>query len=150
MTSPRLVVILLLVAGGILALAGIAGLAIGLFLAAWLYSLLPPVTIDAPAVGGATTAVGVVLLLLAVAHVAAAAGLARGLPAMLTAAVVLSAAMSLLALGWAVAAAVSAASGSGPPGTMLPAAAGLGLAAGAYAWIAIRLIGLRSSPRARD
>jgi hypothetical protein len=149
-SPPRPVIVLLLVAGGILAVAGLAGLTVGFFLAAWLYSLLPPVTIDVPAVGGAATAVGVVLLLLAITHVAAAAGLARGVGAMSTPAIVLSAAMSLLAIGWGVAALVSAASGIGASVAMLPAAAGLGLVAFAYAWIAGRLIGLRRPPGSRD
>jgi hypothetical protein len=145
---PRLAIRLLLLAAGLLTAAGVAALVIGLFFGAWLYSLLPPILIDEQAVGGAATAIGVVLLLTGLLHAGAAVGLARGAEMLLTPAIVLCSAMSLLAIGWGVAALVSAASGSGVPAAMLPAAVGLGVVAVAYAWIARRLIGLRRPPEA--
>jgi hypothetical protein len=146
MQPQPLAVALLLLAGGLLAAAGSAGLVIGLAFAAWLYSLLPPLQIDAAAVGGAATATGVVLLLLGLAHGLSAAALRRREPAALTPVAVLCVTMSLLALGWATAALVSAASGSGPALAMLPAGVGLAAAALGYGWIARRLIGLRRPP----
>jgi hypothetical protein len=140
-------VALLLVAGGLLAAGGVAGLVIGLVFAAWLYSLLPPVLIDVAAVGGAATASGVVLLLLAAVHGLAALALRRREPAALTPVTVLCVTMSLLAIGWGVAAVVSAASGSGPAAAMLPAGIGLGVVAIGYAWVALRIIVMREPPR---
>jgi hypothetical protein len=147
--APRIILALLLLAAVVFAIGGAVGLTIGFFYADWLYAQLPPVTIDAPAVGGAASAVGIVLLLVATVHVAAAAGLRRGVPGIVTSTIVLSAAMSLLAVGWAVAAAVSAASGSAPAWAMLPAAAGLTAAALAYAWVARELIRMGRPPERR-
>jgi hypothetical protein len=146
MQSQPMAVALLLLAGGLLAAAGAVGLVIGIVFAAWLYSLLPPLQIDVAAVGGAATATGVVLLLLGLAHGLAALALQRREPAALTPVAVLCVTMSLLAIGWATAALVSAASGSGPAVAMLPAGIGLGAVAVGYGWIARRLIGLRQPP----
>lgn len=146
MQPQPMAVVLLLLAGGLLAAAGAVGLVIGLVFAAWLYSLLPPLQIDAAAVGGATTATGVLLLLLGLAHGLAALALRRREPAALTPVAVLCVTMSLLAIGWATAALVSAASGSGPAVAMLPAGIGLGAVAVGYGWIARRLIGMRQPP----
>lgn len=149
-TTPRLATGLLLGAALLLSVAGLVGIALGLFFAPWLYDLLPPVLIDAAAVGGAATAIGVVLLGLAAAHLAAALGLIRGIALLHTPAVVLCVAMAVLSVAWAVAALVSAAAGTGIPAAMLPAALGLGLVACAYSWAARRLIGLPRSPSAPD
>ena len=78
MTTPRLATGLLLGAALLLTVAGLVGIALGLFFAPWLHDLLPPVLIDAAAVGGAATALGALLLGLAAAHLAAAVGLIRG------------------------------------------------------------------------
>ncbi len=140
-------VLLLLVIGALLAVAGAAGVVVGTVYAEWLYSLLPPVLIDAAAVGGAATASGVLLLILAGIHALGAIGLARSDQRSLTPVAALAAAMSLLALGWAAAALVSAASGSAPPALMVPAGIGLGLLAVAYALLVRWVIGLRQPPR---
>ncbi|HET6744666.1 MAG TPA: hypothetical protein VFH90_02325 [Candidatus Limnocylindria bacterium] len=145
-SPPRAAVLLLAVVAGLLAIAGVVGILIGVRFAAWLYSLLPPVLIDVDAVGGAATATGILLLLLAAVHALAAIGLKRRYPRALTPVAVLAASMSLLAIGWAVAALVSAASGSGPPAAMLPAGIGLVLLALAYAWVARWVIGQRQPP----
>jgi hypothetical protein len=139
-------VALLAVAAGVLAATGAALIVIGLGFAAWLYSLLPPVLIDAAAVGGAATASGIVLLLLALVHGMAAMALRRRQPVALTPVTVLCLTMSLLAIGWGTAALVSAASGSGPAAAMLPAGIGLGAVAFGYAWIARRIIAIRQPP----
>jgi hypothetical protein len=145
--ARRAAVLLLEVIGALLALAGVAGVLAGVLFAEWLHSRLPPVLIDAPAVGGAATASGVVLLILAGLHALGAIGLARSDQRSLTPVAALAAAMSLLALGWAVAALVTAASGSGPPALMLPAGIGLGLLAVAYALLVRWIIGRRQPPR---
>ena len=150
MTTPRLATSLLLGATLLLTVAGLAGIVLGLFFAPWLYQQLPPVLIDTAAVGGAATAIGVLLLCLAAAHLAAALGLIRGIALLHTPAVVLCAAMAVLSIAWAVAALVSAAAGTGIPAAMLPAAAALGLVAGAYGWCARRLMGVPRSPSATD
>jgi len=139
----------------LLALAGVvqllicaAGMAAGLLFAERLFALLPPVTIDAAAVGGAAVALGIATGLLGVVHLALALGLRRGVRLVAVPAIVLCAAMSVLALAWAVAALVSAASGSAPAAAMLVAGIGLGLVAVAYAWAGGVLIGLRQQSEA--
>jgi hypothetical protein len=149
-TTPRLASGFLLGAGILLMVAGLGGLSLGIFFAPWLYDQLPPVLIDTAAVGGAATALGVLLLGLAAAHLAAALGLIRGVAILYTPAVVLCLAMAVLSVAWAVAALVSAAAGTGIPAAMLPAALALGLVAAAYGWAARRLISLRRSPSAAD
>ena len=150
MTTPRLATCLLLGAALLLTAAGLVGITLGLFFAPWLHDQLPPVLIDAAAVGGAATALGALLLGLAAAHLAAAVGLIRGVAVLHTPAVVLCVAMAVLSVAWAAAALVSAAAGTGIPSAMLPAAVALGLVALAYGWAARRLIGLPRSPSATD
>ena len=150
MTSPRLATGLLLGAALLLAVAGMVGIALGLFFAPWLYAQLPPVLIDVSAVGGAATALGVLLLGLAAAHLAAALGVIRGIAVLHTPAVLLCLAMAALSAAWAVAALVSAAAGTGMPAAMLPAALALGAVALAYALAARQLINLPPSPSAAD
>jgi len=123
---------------------------LGLFFAPWLYDQLPPVLIDVSAVGGAATAIGIVLLGLAAAHLAAALGLIRGIAVLHTPAVLLCVAMAVLSVAWATAALVSAAAGTGVPAAMLPAAVALGVLALAYGLAARRLIKLPRSPKAAD
>jgi hypothetical protein len=147
-TTPRLATGFLLGAGILLLAAGLVGISLGIFFAPWLYDQLPPVLIDTAAVGGAATALGVLLLGLAAAHLAAALGLIRRVAMLYTPAVVLCLVMAVLIAAWAVAALVSAAAGSGIPAAMLPAAMALGLVAAGYGWAARRLIGLRRSPPA--
>jgi len=149
-TTPRLATGFLLGAGLLLTAAGLVGIALGIFFAPWLYGQLPPVLIDTAAVGGAATALGVLLLGLAAAHLAAALGLIHGIAMLSTPAVVLCLAMAVLSGAWAVAALVSAAAGTGIPAAMLPASLALGLVAGAYGWAARRLISLRRSPSGPD
>jgi len=134
---------LLAAAGLVLLLICAAGVGAGLLLAERLFALLPPVTIDAAAVGGATVALGLAIGLLGVAHLLLAIGLRRGVRLVVVPSIVLCAAMAVLSLAWAVAALVSAASGSAPPAAMLVAGIGLLLVAAAYAWGGGILIGLR-------
>jgi hypothetical protein len=63
-----------------------------------------------------------------------------------TGAVVLASTMAVLALGFAVAAVVSIASGSAPAIYMVPAAIGLGLGVIGYAIVTALVIGSRGEP----
>jgi hypothetical protein len=141
--APRFPLIWLLISGVVLTGAGLVALVVGVWLAGWLYSLLPPLIIDADAVGGATAASGYVLTGLGMAHLASAQLLRRRVGRALLPIAVLCATMTLLAIGWGVAAFVSAASGGGPPAALVPAGIGLALVAGAYAWTARGVIGQR-------
>jgi hypothetical protein len=135
--------LLLASAGVLLLLICAAGVVAGLLFAERLFGLLPPVTIDAAAVGGATVALGIATGLLGVIHLALAVALRQGVHVAAVPSIVLCAAMAVLALAWAVAALVSAASGSAPAVAMLAAGIGLALVAAAYAWAGGVLIGLR-------
>jgi hypothetical protein len=149
-SSARRPATLLALAGLGLLLLGAAGIFAGLTLAERIYALLPPVTIDAAAVGGAAVAFGVTAALLGIAHGVLALGLRRGLPVATVPSIVLCATMAVVALGWAIAALVSAASGAAPPAAMLAAGIGLGLVAGAYGWVGASLMELRQRPEDRD
>jgi hypothetical protein len=138
----------LFAAGLVLAAGGLAGVVAGTFFAGWLYGLLPPVIIDAAAVGGAATATGSALAVLAVLHLLAAALLRRGVVAVRTPAVVLAMTMGLLCIGWGVAALVSAVAGGGPAAALVAAGIGLGAVAIGYGWVARSLAGQREPPRA--
>jgi hypothetical protein len=140
-------VLLLEIVSLLLGIAGVAGVVVGVLFAEWLHSLLPPMLIDAPAVGGAATASGVVLLILAALHAIGAIGLARSDARSFTPVATLAAAMSLLALGWAVAGRGGAAPGGAAPAPLVPAGIGLGLLALAYALLVRWVIGLRQPPR---
>ena len=71
---PRLV----LATGGLLALlVGLSGVLVGWRAAGWLYSLLPPVQIDAAAVGGAAVSLGLAIGVTGVAQLVAAARVGR-------------------------------------------------------------------------
>jgi hypothetical protein len=141
--------VLVLVGAGILfLLGGAVGIYAGLFLAEPIHRLLPAeITSDAAAIGGAALALGGALLLTGVTHLVVSGVLRRGRG--LVAGIALCAVMATLALGWAVAALVSAAAGSAPPAAMLPAGIGLALVAGAYGWAAAVVQRLRRSARGR-
>lgn len=141
-------VLVLVGAGILLVLAGAAGIYAGLFLAEPIHRLLPAeITSDAAAIGGAALALGGALLLTGAAHLVVAAGLRDGRA--MVAAVVLCAVMAALAIGWAVAALVSAAAGDAPASAMLPAGIGLMLVAVAYGWAAAVVQRARRSARGR-
>jgi hypothetical protein len=134
---------LLAAAGVALLVVSAAGVVAGLLFAERLYALLPPVTIDAAAVGGATVALGLAAGLLGAGHLALALALWRGMSQATVPATVLSATMAVVAFGWSVAALVSLASGSGVTTILLPGGIGLVLVAVGYGWAAGALIGLR-------
>lgn len=138
---------ILLAAGVILALIGIAAAGVGWLNPHLISDQLPPeAAIDAPAVGGAAVALGVAILLLGLVHVLIAAALGREIGMAPTAAVVLAATMAMLSFGFAVAALVSVASGAAPAVLMLPAAIGLAGAVIAYAATTAVIIRERKGP----
>lgn len=144
--SPALPVLVLSGTGALLLLAGGAGAFAGLALAERIHALLPDeITSDAAAIGGAAMGLGGALLLLGIAHLFLAAAVRRGRS--LVAAIFTCAVMAAIAVGWAVAALVSAAAGSAPAAGMLAAAIGLGALAGGYAWSAVILMERRRIER---
>ena len=134
---------LVLTGGGVvLLLAGAAGVIAGLAFAERIHAMLPAeITSDAAAIGGAAMALGGALLLGGLVHLGVASAARRG--RWLVAGVVLCAVMATLAVGWAIAALVSAAAGTAPAAGMLPTGIGLGLVAGAYGWAAGALMQAR-------
>ena len=144
--SPGLPVLVLTGAGLLLLLAGGAGIFAGLVLAERIHGLLPAeITSDAAAIGGAAMALGAALLLLGVAHVGLGAAVRHG--RLLVAAIVTCTVMAAIALGWALAALVSAAAGDTLAAGMLPAGIGLGVLAFGYAWSAALLMERRREDR---
>lgn len=147
-------VLLLLGAGILLLLIGATGIFAGLALADRIYALLPPITADARAIGGAALALGAAFVLAGAAHVALAMLLRRA-PATLgqgiwVSGIALCAVMGVLAAGWSLTAFISAASGSAPVEGMLPAGVGTGVLAAGYAWVTAALMRGRSQTRGPD
>jgi hypothetical protein len=138
---------ILLAAGIVLVLGGAASIAVGLFDPELISSQLPPdAAVDAAAVGGAAVALGVATAFLGVVHWVTALALRQGLSAALTGAAVLAATMAILALGFAVAAVVSIASGAAPAMYMIPASIGLGIGLLGYVIVAAIVLGSRGAP----
>jgi hypothetical protein len=143
----RLAWAILLGAGIVLVIAGAASIAVGILNPGLISSQLPPeAAVDAPAVGGAAVALGVATAFLGFLHGAMALALRLGVRVAATGAVVLASTMAVLALGFAVAAVVSIASGSAPAIYMVPAAIGLGLGVLGYALVTALDIGSRGQP----
>jgi hypothetical protein len=140
----RLAPAILLAAGILILLGGLAAVAVGILNPALISDQLPPeAEIDAPAVGGAAVALGVATALLGLAHLATAVALRREVGIAATTAVVLSSTMAVLSLGFAVAALVSIASGAAPAIYMVPASIGLGGGVIGYVVVTMAVIGAR-------
>jgi hypothetical protein len=138
---------ILLAAGIVLVLGGAASIAIGLVDPELISSQLPAdAAVDAAAVGGAAVALGVATAFLGVVHWITALALRQGLSAAPTGAAVLAATMAILALGFAVAAVVSIASGAAPAIYMIPASIGLGIGLVGYVIVAAIVLGSRGAP----
>lgn len=143
----RLALAILVVAGIVLVLGGAASIGVGLVNPGLISSQLPPdAAVDAPAVGGAAVALGVATAILGVVHWVTAAALRLGVGVASTGAVVLASTMAVLALGFAVAAVVSIASGSAPAIYMIPATIGLGVGVVGYAVVTAIVLGARGAP----
>jgi len=136
---------ILLAAGIVILLGGLAAVSIGLVNPALISAQLPPeAEIDAPAVGGAAVALGVATALVGLLHLVTGAALRRGVSGAATAAVVLASTMAVLSLGFAVAALVSIASGAALAIYMVPASVGLGAAVIGYVIVTVIVIGART------
>ena len=119
---------------------GLAAMSLGTFASEWLLSLLPPLVIDAPALGGGVTALGVGLLAVGLTHAAVGAGLRRGVRWGVPGAVLLTGIMAVGLLALA-AAGVSSAFAQPASAVALWAAGGLAaVAAAAYGWSAVSLV----------
>lgn len=127
--------------GGLLILAGLGVIAVGLLDPDLVSRQIPDSVIGTAAVGGAMVALGCGASLLGGLHLAVVAAVRLRWRGAATGSVVLSSGMAVLAFAFSVAALVSAVAGSAPPILMLPAGAGLLLATIAYALAAAGLIG---------
>lgn len=131
----------LLIAGAVawIAIAALgAGVTIG-----WrdrLLALLPPLTIDADAVGGAITVISIGAFGIGAAHAAIAAGVARRRRWALSAGVLFASVLGAAFLALAAAAATSAFRESALAGALAASAVVAGLAAASYGLIAARLV----------
>lgn len=133
-------VAVLLVGAVAWSIVGIAAMALGTFASERLHSLLPPLIIDAPALGGGVTALGAGLLAVSLTHAVVGAGLWRGFRWGLPAAILLTAIMAsgLLALA---AAGVSSAFAQPASALVLSAAGALAASAAAtYGWCTVSLV----------
>lgn len=127
---------------------GLAAVSVGTLASAWLHSQLPPLVIDAAALGGGVTALGIGLVLVGVTHGVVRAGLRRAYRWGAPAAVLLTGVMAagLLALA---AAGISSAFALPASALALSAAGALaGVASAAYAWCTVSLV--RRIGRGRD
>ncbi|HEX2142505.1 MAG TPA: hypothetical protein VHK28_09595 [Candidatus Limnocylindria bacterium] len=147
--DTRLAAVVLAALGAVLLIAGVLGLAAGLYLSGWIHDRLPEITADSAAVGGAAFALGAALVGLAIVHLGLALAVVRTVRAMLLPAAVLSLGMTVAVAGWSVAALVSAAAGAVEPPPMLAAAGILALVAAAYALAARSVIRAWRSTRTR-
>jgi hypothetical protein len=129
--------------------AGMVGLGVGLMGTASLQRLLPMLTIDLAALGGAVIAVACGLLAIGVAHGVVVAGLRAALPSARSAALLLSATLSVLLLGLAAASATSAVTVPDRAPSFLAGGAAALVAAAAYALVAGLLVAEVRASRAR-
>lgn len=130
---------ILLVATILWGLGGLAGLVVAAVGSSTLLTLLPPLEIDADALGGAITAVSGSVLAIAAVHGVVLAGVRRGHRLAITAGTLLS---SLLFVGLLASAAAAATSLVRTPDLVIPLAAAASaalLAAAAYAIVTFAL-----------
>lgn len=121
--------------------AGMAAAGVGVFGAAWLHAQLPPIYIDAAALGGGLTAVGVLLATIGVAQAAVLVALGSGRRPAQSVAILLTATLAATLLVGAVAAATGAATVPALAAPLLAVAVVAALAAAAYALAAAHLMG---------
>ena len=88
--------------------AGMVGIGIGLMGSASLQRLLPDLTIDLPAIGGAVIALAIGLIIVGVVHGIVVLGLRAGVPSARSAALVLTGTLAILLVALAAASATSA------------------------------------------
>ena len=130
--------ILLLGAAGWL-LAGAAGLVLALTGTEALLSVLPPLAIDADALGGALTAIGLTITVMGAAHLVVAFGVRAGRRWAMSAGVLLTSTLAVASVGLAAAAISSALRQAAMAAPLLVGGAVGFLAAAAYGIAAVRL-----------
>ena len=130
-----------LVGAAIWLLAGIGGIAVGAVGTESLLSLLPPLAIDAAALGGALTAVALALLAIGVMHLVVVGGIANDRRWASSAGVLLASALAILALALAATAVASALRDARYALPLIGAAALAAVGAAVYAYAAVRLAG---------
>jgi hypothetical protein len=134
--------LLLAAAAALWLLAGVAAIGVGVVATDWLVAQLPPLAIDVAAVGGASVALGIGFVTLAVLHAAVAFGSGGRRRWAVSSGILLSATMAVGLTALAVAAGTTLVRGT-------PAPALLGIAAVAalagtvtYAWCVVSLVRL--------
>lgn len=133
------------IAGAVLLVAGVISAGTGLLNPGRVRAFLPELSIDTGAIGGATVALGVGLMVLGAGQLALSLALRRRLRPARPVAAALGAAMSALSLASSAAAAVSAVSYEA---AALPLLGGVGLLAAvglAYAWATVDAVRSRSA-----
>ena len=131
----------LLLAGTIVWLiAGAVGVGIGLLGSASLQSLLPTLSIDLAALGGAVVAVGFGVLAVGVAHAVVLVGMRAGSESARSAALLLAATLSVLLLALAAASATSAVTVPDRAPSFLAACAAALVGMGAYGLVTALLV----------
>jgi len=120
--------------------AGLVGVGIGLAATSDLQRMLPKLTIDLSALGGAVVAVSVGVLAVGLVHAAVLLGMRGGSRASRSAAIVLAAAMTALLVALSAAAAVSAVTVPDQAIVLLGATVAAAGAATAYAVVAVLLV----------
>jgi hypothetical protein len=128
---PRWPRVVLAVGGGVMVLAGAGGMALGTGGGAFVRALLPPVAVDASAVGGATVALSAVVVGFGAVQLLLARAVSRPGRWTAAAAVILSGLLAAASLAVAVVSATQAAAGG--PAALLAVAATMLVIALAYA-----------------
>jgi hypothetical protein len=143
------VAVAILLAGAVAwSVLGLAAVSLGTLASEWLHSQMPPLVIDAPALGGGVTAMGVGLVVVGVTHGVVRAGLRRGYRWGLSAAVLLTGVMAVGLLALAAAGVTSAFALHASALALSGAGALAAVASAAYGWCAVSLV--RRIGRGRD
>ena len=129
--------------------AGAVGIGIGLLGSTGLQRLLPPLSVDLAALGGAVVAVAAGVLAVGVAHAVVVLGLRAGHPAARSAALLLAATLSALFVALAAASATSAATVPDRVLPLLAACAAALVGAAAYGLVTVLLVAEVRASRAR-
>ena len=122
-------------------IAGMVGLGIGLMGAARLQQLLPELTIDLAALGGAVIALACGLIVVGLLHGLVVAGMRAGLASARSAALLLAATLALGLIALAAASATSAVTVPDRAPSFLAASAAALIAAAAYGLVTALLVG---------
>lgn len=129
--------------------AGAAGIGIGVLGSTGLQRLLPPLTVDLAALGGAVVAVAVGVLAVGIAHAVVVLGMRAGHATARSAALLLAATLSALLLALAVASATSAVTFPDRAPSLLAACASALVGAAAYGLVTVLLVAEVRASRAR-